>query len=204
MTDAILGIDLGTTEVKAGLVALDGRLLAIARAGYGLDVGHGPGWAEQDPGSWWSAVVGTVRALHRTEVLDGVDIVAIGVDGHGPTLVPVDARGEATRPAITFLDTRSADEAAELEAATGVRGWGLGPLPAALWMERHEPAAAAATRWYLTTWEWLAFRLTGEAVAPQVAHQVMPDLERAARVSRKVIAGRVASPRASTGTSVGP
>jgi xylulokinase len=180
MTDAILGIDLGTTEVKAGLVTLDGRLLAIARAGYGLEVGHGPGWAEQDPGAWWSAVVSAVRQLHRTAG-DGpaptqpVDIVAIGVDGHGPTFVPVDDRGEATRPAITFLDTRSAAEAAELEAATGIRGWGLGPLPAALWMERHDPTAAATTRWYLTTWEWLAFRLTGVACAPIVPDQAVPD-----------------------------
>lgn len=195
MTDAILGIDLGTTEVKAGLVALDGRLLAIARARYGLEVGHGPGWAEQDPGSWWSAVVGAVRALHRADG-DGhaVEVVAIGVDGHGPTLAPVDERGEATRPAITFLDTRSAPEAAELEAATGVQGWGLGPLPAALWMERHEPEAAAATRWYLTTWEWLAFRMTGEAIAPLVANQVVPDPTRVAaatglRVERRPVPG---------------
>ncbi len=161
----VLGIDLGTTEVKAGLVALDGQLLAIARAGYGLAVGHGPGWAEQDPGAWWSAVVGAVRALHP-EV--AVDIVAIGVDGHGPSFAPVDERGEATRPAITFLDTRASGEAAELEAATGVRGWALGPLPAALWLERHEPDAAASTSWYLNTWEWLAFRLTGQASAPRV------------------------------------
>ena len=186
MTDAILGIDLGTTEVKAGLVGLDGTLLGIARAGYGLEVGHGPGWAEQDPGAWWSAVVSAVRGLHRTPGPDAgapVDIVAIGVDGHGPTLVPVDDRGEATRPAITFLDTRAAAEAAELEAATGIRGWALGPLPAALWLERHEPVAAAATRWYLTTWEWLAFRLTGEAVAPLVPDQAVPDPDLVARVT---------------------
>jgi xylulokinase len=169
---AILGLDLGTTEVKAGLVDLDGRLLAIARAGYGLEVGHGPGWAEQDPGAWWSAVVGAVRALHPTEP---VDIVAIGVDGHGPTLAAVDGRGEATRPAITFLDTRAAAEAAELAAATGIHGWALGPLPAALWLERHEPAVAAQTRWYLSTWEWLAFRLTGEAVASLVPDQAVPE-----------------------------
>jgi xylulokinase len=179
MTDVILGIDLGTTEVKAGLVTLDGRLVAIARAGYGLEVGHGPGWAEQDPGAWWSAVVSVVRHLRRAGDAEAteaaLDIVAIGVDGHGPTFVPVDERGEATRPAITFLDTRAAAEAAELEAATGIRGWGLGPLPAALWMERHEPPAAAATRWYLTTWEWLAFRLTGEASAPLVPDQAVPD-----------------------------
>jgi xylulokinase len=172
MTDAILGIDLGTAEVKAGLVSLDGELLAIARAGHDLEVGHGPGWAEQDPGAWWSAVVGAVRGLRTDE---SVDIVAIGVDGHGPTLAAVDARGEATRPAITFLDTRAAPEADELEAATGLSGWVLGPLPAALWLERHEPAVAAGTRWYLTPWEWVAFRLTGEAVAPLVPDQATPD-----------------------------
>ncbi len=176
----VLGLDLGTTEVKAGLVTLDGRLLALARAGYGLDVAGGPGWAEQDPGAWWSAVVGAVRGLHATEA---IDVVAIGVDGHGPTLAPVDARGEATRPAITFLDTRATVEADELGEATGVRGWALGPLPAALWLERHEPAAAAATRWYLTTWEWLAYRLTGKAVAPRVPVELEPDLEVVARAT---------------------
>ena len=169
---AILGLDLGTTEVKAGLVGLDGRLLGLARSGYGLDVSGGHGWAEQDPGGWWSAVVSAVRALRSA---DTVEIVAIGVDGHGPTLVAVDARGEATRPAITFLDTRATAEADELTAATGVRGWSLGGLPAALWVERHEPAVAAATCWYLSTWEWLALRLTGVAAASLVPDQVVAD-----------------------------
>ena len=169
---AILGIDLGTNEVKAGLVTLDGRLLAIARSGYELDVGRHPGWAEQDPGAWWSAVVSAVGALH---IADTAEVVAIGVDGHGPTLVAVDGRGEATRPAITWMDTRSIAEADELAEATGVRGWALAGLPAALWMERHDRAAADATRWYLATWEWLAFRLTGEAVATLTPNQLVPD-----------------------------
>src|SRR6478609_7865230 len=159
-TPAVLGLDLGTTEVKAGLVDLDGRLLALARGGHGLDVSGGHGWAEQDPGAWWSAVITAVRALRADDV---ADVVAIGVDGHGPTLAAVDARGEATRPAITFLDTRAIAEAEELARATGVRGWALAGLPAALWVERHEPDRAAATCWYLATWEWLAFRLTGVA-----------------------------------------
>jgi len=169
---AFLGLDLGTTEVKAGLVDPDGRLLVLARAGYEFDGGEAHAWGEQDPGGWWSAVVRAVRGLH---VADATDIVAIGVDGHGPTLVAVDDRGEATRPAITFLDSRAQAEADELAAVTGVRGWDLGGLPAALWVERHEPAVAEATRWYLTTWEWLAFRLSGEAVAPLVPDQHVPD-----------------------------
>ncbi|HEY6014310.1 MAG TPA: FGGY-family carbohydrate kinase, partial [Candidatus Limnocylindrales bacterium] len=79
------------------------------------------------------------------------------------------------RPAITFLDARASAEADELAAATGVRGWALGGLPAALWVERHQPEVAAATRWYLTTWEWLAYRLTGEAAAPLIPDQLVPD-----------------------------
>lgn len=169
---AILGLDLGTTEVKAGLVTLDGRLLALTRSGYDLDRSGGHGWVEQDPGAWWSAVVSAVRALRAADL---ADVTAIGVDGHGPTMVAVDARGEATRPAITFLDSRAATEAAELEAATGVKGWSLGGLPAALWVERNEPDVAAATRWYLSTWEWLAFRLAGVADGPLVTDQVTPD-----------------------------
>ncbi|MFL5643023.1 MAG: FGGY-family carbohydrate kinase [Chloroflexota bacterium] len=194
---AVLGLDLGTTEVKAGLVTLDGRLLALTRSGYGLDVSGGHGWAEQDPGAWWSAVISAVRALRSDDI---AEVVAIGVDGHGPTLAAVDARGEATRPAITFLDTRATAEAEELAAATGIHGWALGGLPAALWLERHEPPLAAATCWYLSTWEWLAFRLTGVAAAPLVPDQLVPD--RALVAEAGVPADRLAPPTR-TGEVVG-
>jgi xylulokinase len=142
-------------------------------------------------------VVSAVRALRASE---HAEIVAIGVDGHGPTLASVDARGEATRPAITFLDTRASAEADELALATGHRGWVLGGLPAALWVERHEPAVAAATRWYLSTWEWLAFRLTGSASAPLVPDQIVPD--RAATAAAGLPGDRF-PPVARTGTVVG-
>ena len=194
---AVLGLDLGTTEVKAGLVSLDGRLLGLTRSGYALEVSGGHGWAEQDPGAWWSAVVSAVRALRADDI---AEVVAIGVDGHGPTLAAVDARGEATRPAITFLDTRSTIEADELAAATGVRGWALAGLPAALWVERHEPAIAAATCWYLATWEWLAFRLTGVATSPLVPDQTDPPLDVVAAAGIDV--GKL-PPRTTTGSGVG-
>ena len=60
---AVLGIDLGTTEAKAALVALDGRLIGMGRASYPLDRGA-DGRAEQDPADWWAAVA-IGRALDR-------------------------------------------------------------------------------------------------------------------------------------------
>jgi xylulokinase len=167
-TPATLGIDVGTTETKAGLVSLDGRLLGLARRRHASSVDPSTGRAEQDPEAWWLGLVESVR-----EVLAGVgdrtDVLALVVDGHGPTLTPVDGHGVAVRPAITWQDTRSGAEAAILAGATGRSGWGLGVLPAARWLETHEPEAARATAWYLNSWEALALRLTGRAASFLVA-----------------------------------
>jgi xylulokinase len=169
----VLAVDIGTTSAKAGLVALDGSLLGVARAGYEMTVGHRSGWAEQDPDAWWTALVTTARELlDRT----AVDVVAICVDGHGPTLAAVDAGGQPTRSAITWLDSRARDELDELSADSGLRGWALGVLPAALWVERNERGGVAAkTRWYLNTWEFVELRLTGRAATTIVPGQSLPD-----------------------------
>src|SRR5260221_4525629 len=169
---AVLAIDLGTTEVKVGLVSLDGRLLGLARCGYATDADPATGRAEQDPEAWWGAIGLAVRELLRADV---GDVVAIGIDGHGPTLVAVDDAGRATHPAISWQDTRATAEQAELAAATGLQGWSLAGLPAALWLERHEPEAAAATRWYLATWDFVAMRLTGRAATSLAVGQPFPD-----------------------------
>jgi xylulokinase len=173
----ILAIDLGTTEAKAGLIAADGRLLATARAGYDIDVDAGEGRAEQDPEAWWAALAAVGGELAAA---NGDHVAGVIVVGQGPTMVPVDAEGRATHPAVTWMDGRPAAEAPELERATGLRGWGLGILPAARWLERIHPAAAATTRWYLNAWEWAAFRLTGVAVATRSFGQVLPEAADAA------------------------
>ena len=168
----VLAIDLGTTEVKAGLVSLDGRLLGLARCGYATDADPGTGRAQQDPEAWWGAIGLAVRELVRAAV---GDVVAIGIDGHGPTLVPVDDAGRATHPAITWQDTRASAEQTELAVATGLQGWSLAGLPAALWLERTAPSAATATRWYLATWDFIALRLTGRAATSLGPGQPFPD-----------------------------
>jgi xylulokinase len=157
----VLAIDLGTAAVRAGLFEDGGVALGIEHRPLADPDGAGEGSAEQDPGAWWSAIVDMSRSLADDH---GPNVDAICAVGHGPTCVAVDGAGAATRPAITWRDLRTAPIAEELADATGIDGWALGLLPAAVLMERSGAVDAAATRWYLGTWEWLAFRLGGQAV----------------------------------------
>ena len=123
----------------------------MARAGYATDADPATGRAEQDPEAWWGAIGLAVRELVR---LDVGEVCAIGIDGHGPTLVAVDATGRADPPRDHLaghpLHRRSRRSSRPRPAS---RAGASAGLPAALWLERHEPAAAAATRWYLATWD---------------------------------------------------
>ncbi|HEY7827541.1 MAG TPA: FGGY family carbohydrate kinase, partial [Candidatus Limnocylindrales bacterium] len=165
--ELILAIDLGTSEAKAGLVGLDGRLVGLARAGYPTER-PAAGLAEQDPDAWWAAIVSSTQQLLEEAgclpgAVGGPRVVAICCVGQGPTLVPTAADGRATGPAVTWLDGRSAAEVDELSAMTGRFSWELGVLPAALHLERRDPSALGGVRWYLNAWEAIACRMTGVA-----------------------------------------
>ncbi len=173
----ILGIDLGTSETKAGLLAGDGRLLAMARAPHPLDLEAGSGRAEQDPEDWWSALRTVIAQLGPAT---RAPVAAICCVGQGPTLVAADATGRATRPAITWMDRRPAALLDQLESATGLSGWSLGILPAARWVEINDAEAASRARWYLNAWEWAALRMTGVAAMSRAPGQHLLDSDRAA------------------------
>lgn len=185
---AFLALDLGTSELKAGLVSADGQVLAERSTAYATDFDAATGRAEQDPEAWWTAIVEAVRGMvaatgqpagrrsaTRAWPAGRAAVAAICVVGQGPTLVAADADGAPTRPAITWLDTRPTADRVALEAATGVSGWGLGVAPAARLVERMEPAVAARTRWYLDSWDWVSLRLAGRAGASRARGQAWPD-----------------------------
>jgi xylulokinase len=170
----LLAIDLGTTQVKVGFVTRAGALLGVSRSRYPIDVDPSTGRAEQDPDRWWQGLHDGVRELTAMTADRAGEVLGVAVAGHGPTLTVVDETGRPVRPAMTWLDTRATDEARILAAATGLLGWGLGVLPAALWLERHEPESLARARWYLNSWDALTLRLTGRAAASIVPGQAVP------------------------------
>ena len=149
----LLGIDIGTTGVRAAVFAVDGALIADASVACPHEAPQ-PGWAEADPDAWWRAIVRAIGEVSlRTRL---ADVGAVAVMGQAPTVVLVDDAGAVVRPAILWLDTRADAEA----KALGTEAYYLGPKLA--WLARHEPEALARTRWLLQSHAFIAQRLTGE------------------------------------------
>lgn len=173
----LLGIDLGTTSVKAAVYRDDGTRVAGATRRHATRR-PAPGWAEQDPEDWWDGLSGVVAELDAAEALRGLD--GVGVCSQVNTHAITDAAGAALHPAITWQDRRCAEVAAgltaRLDAATraAVRG-GLGtvdashPAARAAWLAAHAPEARARARWLLAPKDQLLLRLTGAAGADPIS-----------------------------------
>jgi len=166
-----LGIDVGTTTTKAVLADVSGKMLRDQAVSYSYAKPR-PGWAEQDPEDWWKAVCRTLQLLFR-ELPEARDqIAAIGVSGQGVASVLLDSQGRPLRPAILWLDCRSASQAETLQARCRERLVAIsGKSPAAynvepklLWIQQHEPETWQRVWKALTTTAYLTYRLTGRAV----------------------------------------
>ncbi|MBY0337650.1 MAG: xylulokinase [Acetobacteraceae bacterium] len=160
-----LGVDLGTSAVKAALLDAAGTVAAQASAP--LEVSRPrPRWSEQDPGDWWRAATRAVRGLPETL---RARVAAVGLSGQMHGAVLLDGEGRVLRPAILWNDGRAAAECAVLDAAArrvaGNRAMAGFTAPKLLWARAHEPDIFAATRRVLLPKDWLRLRLTGEAVS---------------------------------------
>src|SRR5512146_3238271 len=111
---ALVGLDVGTTGVKALALSPDGDVLAVAARGYALSTPR-PGWAEQDPDDWWRAAEDAL-----TEVATAGEVAGIGLSGQMHGLVVLDDAGGVIRPAILWNDQRTARECAEIEERIGL------------------------------------------------------------------------------------
>ena len=157
----IVGVDVGTTAVKAIAIDADGTVLERAEESYPLSMPQ-PGWAEQDPDDW-------VRAAERALVR--LEATTVGFSGQMHGLVSLDARNVPLRPAILWNDQRTFAETAEIE-----RRLGLGRLieltgnraltgftaPKLLWLRRHEPDVYARIASVLLPKDYVRLKLFGE------------------------------------------
>src|SRR6266540_7072969 len=158
----LVGLDVGTTGVKAVAIAPDGAVVATAEEPYELSTPR-PGWAEQNPEDWWRASERALGALPAA--------TAIGLSGQMHGLVVLDEHDRVLRPAILWNDQRTAAECAEMEervglerliAFTGNRALTGFTAPKLLWLRRHEPEMYARIAHVLLPKDYVRLRLAGE------------------------------------------
>jgi xylulokinase len=162
-----LGVDLGTSSVKAVIVDEGEALVAQGSAPLAVSRPQ-PLFSEQDPALWWSAAV---EAILRLPATARAAVRAIGLSGqmHGATLL--DAADQPLRPAILWNDGRSGAECLELEQreprARAITGNIMMPgftAPKLLWVARHEPQLFARVATVLLPKDFLRLKLTGDRV----------------------------------------
>ena len=163
-----LGIDLGTSSVKAIVLDMHGQPLSMSKADYKV-MAPQPGWAESDPGEWWEATVSAVQAaLARAPQ---ARITAIGLSGQMHGVVLTDKESRPVRAALLWADTRAEKELKRYQAlppsllqclANPLVPGMAGPL--LCWLADHEASSYQAARWALQPKDWLRLCLTDSVV----------------------------------------
>ncbi len=164
----VIGLDLGTSGVKAVLVSAEGELVAEAVAP--LEVSRPqPLWSEQAPADWLAATDQAMQALRsQASVADWRGVRALAAAGQMHGAVLLDAAGAVLRPAILWNDGRSQLQCAELEARepatrriTANRAMAGFTAPKLMWVAAHEPIVFARVAKVLLPKDWLVWQLAG-------------------------------------------
>ena len=160
-----IGIDLGTSGVKAILLGEQGEVLASHTEKLSVSRPH-PLWSEQDPESWWQATDRAIQALGAAHSLQQVKAIGLAGQMHGATLL--DSENRVLRPAILWNDGRCGEECGLLEArvanARAITGNLMMPgftAPKLLWVQRHEPEIFAKVAKVLLPKDYLRLKMSG-------------------------------------------
>lgn len=165
-----LGIDIGTSAVKAVLVDGEQRLLAEAEVPLSISRPH-PLWSEQEPDAWWAASREALAALRATAPAALATTQAIGLSGQMHGAVVLDAADRPLRPAILWNDGRAQaecrvlmDRVPDLGRIAGIPAMPSFTAPKLLWLAAHEPDLFARTAHVLLPKDYVALQLTGDHV----------------------------------------
>lgn len=169
---AVIGIDVGTTAVKAMLVDTQGIILAEGEVEHPISVPR-PGWSEQHPEMWWQSTVTAVRDVLQSADQNNlkVEVKSIGLSGQMHSSVFLGANGEVIRPALLWNDVRTTAQCEEILDRAGIEGLrntvGNLPLegftaPKLLWLRENEPDNYSRLCTLLPPKDYIRFLMCGE------------------------------------------
>jgi len=165
-----IGLDLGTSSVKALLMDESGNIEASCSRGYPCFHRY-PGWSEQEPLDWYKGSIAAIKELVHGSDVDPLDVRGIGIGGQMHGLVTLDEDDAVIRPAILWNDGRSEQESEYLNNEIGMdrlSAW-CGNIafpgftaPKLLWMRKREPDSFNRIRKVMLPKDYLVYRLSGE------------------------------------------
>ena len=171
MKKYLLGVDLGTTNVKAMLFSEDGNCAAKGEAGNYRTISEHFNWAEQDPNVWWQDTVFSIGKVTSQISWTDSEIAAICVSSQGMAMLPLDEQGNPLCRAHIWMDRRAAEETAWLEKVYGreriKREFGAYADPYyqimnLIWYRNHCPKLYERTRHIVKANTYLNYKLTGQ------------------------------------------
>lgn len=184
--DVVLGLDVGTTNVKC--LALEESGNVIAQASEPTPQSHPKsGWTDFEPGPLWETACRAIRAV-ISQLQDRETVKGIAVSSLAESIIPVDAQGQPLASAIAWFDLRTVEEYESLRERIGYetlfRVSGITPDPMfslckILWVRNHYPEVFRKARYWLQFADYIAFRLCGVAATdPSLACRTLAyDLE---------------------------
>ena len=168
--DLLLGIDIGTSGCKTALFAVDGRVAGEEKEEYPVYYPE-PGFVEQDPQDWWTAVCRSIKRLIKKSGVDPKDIAGVGVDGQSWAAIAVDETGGVLTRNPIWMDTRSQKICDQINKEIGedtIFSLSGNPLKAQyttgkiLWYKQNKPEIYKKINKILQSNSYIVFRLTGE------------------------------------------
>lgn len=165
MSGLVLGLDVGTSAVKAVVVDRRGKILGRGRASYPTFHPHALAY-EQNPEDWVAASIQAILKLN-SQMVRGIETV--GITGHMSSLVLASSNGQPIRNAILLADGRSLERLGELTAVAprlmeriGARPATVFLLPKLLWVRRHEPDTYRSIAKIMGTKDYVRLVLTNQ------------------------------------------
>jgi FGGY-family pentulose kinase len=167
----VLGLDAGTGSLRAAVFDLAGQQIATSTAAYETLYPQ-PGWAEQRPDDWWTALVVAVQACVQQIEEARERIIGLAIDAPC-NLVLVAEDGQPLINSVMWMDLRAVTEAHQItDTQDPVLRYCGGdvpaewPLPKALWLRRHIPVLWKQASYVVEEMTWLTWRLTGNWIMP--------------------------------------
>lgn len=166
----ILAHDAGTGGNKAVLCDLQGKVLYSAYQAYGISYPQ-PEWVEQDPDEIWRSVAATSHTVIQESGINPAEILGVGVSAQMWNILPVDEKGQALTPMLSWLDLRSIRQADRLTSGdmsaflfkhTGNIPTAKDSIPKILWLKEERPEIWDRTAYLLDCKEYILFKLTGK------------------------------------------